>query len=73
MMRKDYQTVFPEEQFNIENTAKGAGSKKLHKLVYQVNFLPTVGTYVEENVDLYTNLRTLEVKNNKINLMQMLR
>lgn len=72
MMRKDYQTVFPEEQFSIENTGKAAASKKLHKLVYQVNFLPTVGTYVEENVDLYTNLRTVEVKNNKINLMKML-
>lgn len=52
--------------------SKGDESKtnKVYKIKYSLNLLPSIGTFINKDADLYTKQMVVELANNEINLLE---
>lgn len=44
-------------------------TSKVYKIKYSLNLLPSIGTYINKDKDLYTKQMVIELSNNDINLL----
>jgi hypothetical protein len=45
-------------------------TSKVYKIKYSLNLLPSIGTYISKDIDLYTKKEIVELANNDINLLE---
>lgn len=45
-------------------------TSKVYKIKYSLNLLPSIGTYINKDIDLYTKKEVVELANNDINLLE---
>jgi len=73
MIRKHYNTVFPEDEFEpmSEDSGKKMDTSKVYKIKYSLNMLPSLGSYMHRETDTYTGETTIEFKNDGVNILQL--